>query len=103
MLNCPNCGKRHVGEFTFRGEHSKRPSQEEDFSSWTHYVFMNENIRGKQTPSLHTSFFVYNSYLRTEDLSLFTYTNYNNYRIDEAVFEIYICNSYHEIYFGYCR
>ena len=48
MLTCPNCGKRHVGEYTFRGYYKPRPQQSDDFSSWVDYVYFNENKIGKQ-------------------------------------------------------
>jgi sarcosine oxidase subunit delta len=48
LLACPNCGKRQVSEFAFGNEYSQRPSQEEGFEAWTDYVFMKNNIRGKQ-------------------------------------------------------
>ena len=48
LLDCPNCGKRQVSEFAFGNEFVTRPSQEEAFEAWTDYVFMKENIRGKQ-------------------------------------------------------
>jgi len=49
MLECPNCGKRHVGEFTFKGEYAPRPGQEEGFDAWVDYVFLRDNVIGKQT------------------------------------------------------
>ena len=49
MLNCPNCGKRHVGEFTFKGEYRPRPKPEERFDAWTDYVYMARNRKGRQT------------------------------------------------------
>ena len=49
LLDCPNCGKRPVGEFTFRGELSSRPDPQADFSAWVDYVFLRHNNRGKQT------------------------------------------------------
>ena len=48
LLDCPNCGKRPVAEFAFRGEYKKRPSQEEPFQAWTDYVFMAKNQQGPQ-------------------------------------------------------
>ena len=48
MLTCPNCGKRHVGEFTFRGEYRPRPKPEARFDEWTDYVYMARNRKGKQ-------------------------------------------------------
>ena len=43
QLNCPNCGKRAVSEFTFRSEYLKRPAPDDDFSVWTDYVYLREN------------------------------------------------------------
>jgi sarcosine oxidase subunit delta len=48
LLDCPNCGKRPVSEFAFRGEYKQRPSQEEPFEAWTDYVFMAQNRQGPQ-------------------------------------------------------
>ena len=48
MLNCPNCGRRFVGEFTFRGAYQPRPGQEQPFDRWVDYVYMQDNPRGKQ-------------------------------------------------------
>ncbi len=48
LLTCPNCGKRHVGEFSFHGEYKRRPSQEEGFESWARYVYLAENMMGRQ-------------------------------------------------------
>lgn len=48
MLTCPNCGDRHQSEFSFRGEYSKRPKQDDGFPSWVDYVYMKENVSGKQ-------------------------------------------------------
>ncbi|MDE0837654.1 MAG: sarcosine oxidase subunit delta [Kiritimatiellae bacterium] len=47
MLRCPNCGDRHVAEFSFRGEYLQRPQQEDEFASWADYVYMKENVQGK--------------------------------------------------------
>jgi heterotetrameric sarcosine oxidase delta subunit len=48
LLDCPNCGRRPVAEFAFRGEYKKRPSQEEPFETWAGYVFMAKNLPGSQ-------------------------------------------------------
>ena len=48
MLTCPNCGKRFVGEFMFRGEYNPRPGPDEAFDCWVDYVYMQENARGTQ-------------------------------------------------------
>ena len=49
QLNCPNCGKRAVREFTFRREYLKRPESDADFSVWADYVYFRENKMGHQT------------------------------------------------------
>ena len=49
QLNCPNCGKRAVSEFTFRSEYLKRPAPDADFSVWADYVYFRENNMGRQT------------------------------------------------------
>ncbi|MDP6431015.1 MAG: sarcosine oxidase subunit delta [SAR324 cluster bacterium] len=49
QLNCPNCGKRAVSEFTFRSEYLKRPAPDADFSVWADYVYFRENNMGHQT------------------------------------------------------
>ena len=48
LLDCPNCGKRNVGEFSFGGEVKRRPSPEAGFDAWVDYVFMNDNVKGLQ-------------------------------------------------------
>ena len=48
LLACPNCGKRYVSEFTFRGEYQPRPKAGAPFEQWTDYVYMLENARGPQ-------------------------------------------------------
>ena len=48
LLQCPNCGKRPVGEFAFKGEYKRRPTQADPFEAWTDYVFMAENRQGAQ-------------------------------------------------------
>ena len=49
QLNCPNCGKRAVSEFTFRSEYLERPAPDADFSVWADYVYFRENNMGNQT------------------------------------------------------
>ena len=49
QLNCPNCGKRAVSEFTFKSELKTRPAADADFSEWTDYVYFRENNMGPQT------------------------------------------------------
>ena len=46
QLNCPNCGKRTVSEFTFRSEYLKRPAPDADFSVWVDYVYFRKNKMG---------------------------------------------------------
>ena len=48
QLICPNCGKRSVSEFTFRGEVTERPKADVDFGEWGNYIFLRNNNRGKQ-------------------------------------------------------
>ena len=48
MLSCPNCGKRFVGEFAYRGEYRPRPDPEAPFPRWVDYVYMQDNPRGHQ-------------------------------------------------------
>lgn len=48
QLTCPNCGKRPVGEFTFRGFFKSRPQQSDEFEKWAEYIFFNPNRMGKQ-------------------------------------------------------
>jgi len=48
QLNCPNCGKRAVSEFTFKSEFKNRPAAEAEFSEWTDYVYFRENNMGRQ-------------------------------------------------------
>jgi len=48
QLNCPNCGKRAVSEFTFKSELKERPSPNAEFDKWTDYVYFRENKMGKQ-------------------------------------------------------
>ena len=43
QLNCPNCGKRAVSEFTFRSEYLKRPAQMPIFQSGQ-IMFISEKI-----------------------------------------------------------
>ena len=50
QIDCPNCGKRNVGEFRFGGEYNPRPKEMMDVSNeaWTDYVFLRENKVGAQ-------------------------------------------------------
>ena len=43
QLNCPNCGKRAVSEFSFKSEIKDRPSPDAVFDEWTDYVYFREN------------------------------------------------------------
>lgn len=47
MLDCPNLGKRHVGEFNYGGEYKERPKPDDDFGKWANYVFFRRNPAGK--------------------------------------------------------
>jgi sarcosine oxidase subunit delta len=49
LLSCPNCGKRNVSEFSYRGEYKSRPDQGAPFDAWVDYVYMKSNERGTQT------------------------------------------------------
>ncbi|NQY08751.1 MAG: sarcosine oxidase subunit delta [Flavobacteriales bacterium] len=46
MLTCPNCGKRNVGEFSYKGSYNKRPDAAASFDKWVDYVYMDENPTG---------------------------------------------------------
>jgi len=48
LLTCPNCGKRPVGEFSYRGEYRSRPEHSAEFKEWVKYVFMRNNAAEKQ-------------------------------------------------------
>lgn len=48
QLNCPNCGKRSVSEFSFKSELKNRPSANAKFDEWADYVYFRENKMGKQ-------------------------------------------------------
>jgi heterotetrameric sarcosine oxidase delta subunit len=43
QLNCPNCGKRAVSEFSFKCEYMERPEADADFKEWGDYIFLREN------------------------------------------------------------
>ena len=49
QLNCPNCGKRAVSEFSFKCEYMERPEADADFNEWGDYIFLRENKKGTQT------------------------------------------------------
>ena len=48
LLDCPNCGKRNVGEFSFQGELKERPRPDAPFEAWANYVYFYENRKGQQ-------------------------------------------------------
>ncbi|MGJ3248717.1 MAG: sarcosine oxidase subunit delta [Elainellaceae cyanobacterium] len=48
QLTCPNCGKRSVSEFMYRGELRDRPSSTAEFSQWSDYVYLRDNRKGTQ-------------------------------------------------------
>ena len=50
ILNCPNCGKRSVGEFRFGGEYNPRPNAPEIVGdgAWSEYLYMRKNPSGFQ-------------------------------------------------------
>lgn len=45
-LSCPNCGRRFVGEFSFRGEYHPRPQANSPWQQWSDYVFCRDNPAG---------------------------------------------------------
>ena len=49
QLNCPNCGKRAVTEFSFKCEYMERPEADADFKEWGDYIFLRKNKKGTQT------------------------------------------------------
>jgi sarcosine oxidase subunit delta len=49
MLECPNCGKRHVGEFSYRGGYTPRPAPDAPPGQWTDYVDFSDNVAGRRT------------------------------------------------------
>ena len=53
QLNCPNCGKRAVSEFTFKSEFKNRPAADADFSEWTDFVYLCDNNMGRQIEWWH--------------------------------------------------
>ncbi len=48
LLNCPNCGRRNVGEFRFGGELTSRPAPDASQDQWTHYLYDRRNLAGVQ-------------------------------------------------------
>jgi sarcosine oxidase subunit delta len=48
LLNCPNCGRRNVGEFRFGGELTSRPAPDASQSQWSHYFYDRRNLAGVQ-------------------------------------------------------
>ena len=48
-FECPNCGRRQVSEFSFRGEYRPRPAPDAEFARWVDYVYMRRNVAGVQT------------------------------------------------------
>jgi sarcosine oxidase subunit delta len=46
MLDCPNCGKRNVGEFSYKGSYKKRPDPDAAFDQWVDYVHLDKNPKG---------------------------------------------------------
>ena len=45
MLDCPNCGKRNVSEFSFSGEFRSRPKASAPLIQWVDYVYFKENLK----------------------------------------------------------
>jgi heterotetrameric sarcosine oxidase delta subunit len=48
QLTCPNCGKRSVQEFAFKGEYRARPDAQAAFPEWSDYVYHRANQKGAQ-------------------------------------------------------
>ncbi|MCG8419760.1 MAG: sarcosine oxidase subunit delta [Proteobacteria bacterium] len=48
LLTCPNCGRREVEEFSFRGQYRPRPAHVESFEVRANYVFFETDHEGKR-------------------------------------------------------
>ena len=48
VMNCPNRGKRNVGEFSFYGELKERPRPDAPFEAWVNCVYFYENRKEPQ-------------------------------------------------------
>jgi len=46
LLNCPDCGRREVAEFSFGGESNKRPAPDGSLKDLARYLFFKKNIAG---------------------------------------------------------
>lgn len=49
QIECPNCGKRNVGEFRFGGEVLTRPTTPDEGIAWIDYLYLRTNSPGTQT------------------------------------------------------
>jgi heterotetrameric sarcosine oxidase delta subunit len=48
LLECPNCGRRPVDEFSYGGEVTVRPRSSEDERALFGYLYFKENVAGAQ-------------------------------------------------------
>ena len=48
-INCPHCGMRDQGEFTYLGDASvRRPAPSAGLDAWVDYVYLRDNAAGAQ-------------------------------------------------------
>ena len=48
LLQCPNCGRRPVDEFSYGGEVTVRPKSSEDERALFGYLYFKQNVAGPQ-------------------------------------------------------
>ena len=48
LLQCPNCGRRPVDEFSYGGEVTVRPRSSEDERTLFRYLYFKDNVAGEQ-------------------------------------------------------
>ena len=48
LLNCPDCGRREVAEFSFGGESNKRPAPDGSLKDLARYLFFKKNVAGPE-------------------------------------------------------
>ena len=48
LLQCPNCGRRPVDEFSYGGEVTVRPRSSENERELFRYLYFKENVAGEQ-------------------------------------------------------
>jgi len=48
LLQCPNCGRRPVDEFSYGGEVTVRPRSSEDERALFRYLYFKDNVAGEQ-------------------------------------------------------